>query len=75
MTAFQLYNHSEKQRKVAWVGDDSHVVFGRGFRAEKGSVRRCVVAMQQPDFVAKVRGEVFAHFHKVAVKSHGSMRN
>jgi hypothetical protein len=26
-------------------------------------------------FVAKVRGEVFAHFHAVAVKLHNSMRN
>jgi hypothetical protein len=26
-------------------------------------------------FVAKVRGEVFAHFHAVAVKHHSSMQN
>jgi hypothetical protein len=26
-------------------------------------------------FVAKVRGEVFAHFHTVAVKCHSIMRN
>jgi hypothetical protein len=26
-------------------------------------------------FFAKVRGEVFAHFHAVAVKHHGSVRN
>jgi hypothetical protein len=26
-------------------------------------------------FVTKVQGEVFAHFHKVTVKRHSSMRN
>jgi hypothetical protein len=26
-------------------------------------------------FVAKFRGDVFAHFHAVAVKRHSSMRN
>jgi hypothetical protein len=31
--------------------------------------------MQQPVFVAKVRGEVCAHFHAVAVKRYSSMRN
>jgi hypothetical protein len=29
MAAFQLYLQSEKQRKVAWVGNDSHLVFGK----------------------------------------------
>jgi hypothetical protein len=41
------------------MGDDSHVVFGQTFGDEKGSVRRCVVVMQQTvllssNFVAKV---------------------
>jgi hypothetical protein len=35
-------------RKVGWVGDNSHVVFGQKFPGEKGSVGRCVVMMQQP---------------------------
>jgi hypothetical protein len=29
MATFQLYLHSGKQGKVGWVGDDSHVVFGK----------------------------------------------
>jgi hypothetical protein len=33
-------------RKVEWVGDDSHVGFGEKFPGEKGSVRRCVIVMQ-----------------------------
>jgi hypothetical protein len=42
----------------------------------KGSVRRCFVVMQQPgSSVSKIRGEVFAHFHAVAVKRHSSMHN
>jgi hypothetical protein len=39
--------HSGKQTKVGWLGDGSHVVFGQNFPDEKGSVRRCVVVMQQ----------------------------
>jgi hypothetical protein len=29
MAAFQFYLQSRKPRKVGWVGDDSHVVFGK----------------------------------------------
>jgi hypothetical protein len=35
-------------RKVGWVRDDSHVVFGQKFRGEKGNVGWCVAVMQQP---------------------------
>jgi hypothetical protein len=28
--------------------DDSNIIFGQKFPGEKGSVRRCVVVMQQP---------------------------
>jgi hypothetical protein len=50
-------------------------VFGQRFPGEEGSVRKCVVVMQQPVFVAKVRGEVFSHFHAVTVKCYSSMWN
>jgi hypothetical protein len=40
------------------------------FPGEKGSVRQCIVEMQQPQF-----GAVFAHYHAVAVELHSSMRN
>jgi hypothetical protein len=36
------------KRKVAWVEDGSHVVFGKKFPGEKESERRCIVMMQQP---------------------------
>jgi hypothetical protein len=56
MAAFQFYLQSGKQGKVTggearqlgWVGNDCHVVFGQKFPGGKGSVRRCVVMMQQP---------------------------
>jgi hypothetical protein len=38
MAAFQFYLQLGKQRKVGWVGDDSHVLFSKKFPAEKGSV-------------------------------------
>jgi hypothetical protein len=45
------------------------------FPAEKRNVRRCLVVMQQPvsSFIAKVWGEVLAHFHAVAIKSNSSI--
>jgi hypothetical protein len=48
MTAFQFYLQWEKQKKVGWMVGDSHVVFGQKFPGENGSVRWCVVIMQQP---------------------------
>jgi hypothetical protein len=35
MTAFEVYLQSGKQRKVGWVGDESHDVFGQKFPGEK----------------------------------------
>jgi hypothetical protein len=46
------------------------------FWKKKGSVRWCVVVMQRQFFCRQSSGgEVFAHFHAVAVKRHNSMRN
>jgi hypothetical protein len=47
IAVFRFYRQSEKQKKLGWVGDDSHVIFGKKFSGEKESVRRCNV-MQQP---------------------------
>jgi hypothetical protein len=75
MGAFQFYLQSGKQRKVGWVGDDSHVVFSQKFPGEKGSEtlrRRDATAIS---LVAKFQGIVFARFHAVTVKCHSSMQN
>jgi hypothetical protein len=57
MAEFQFYLQSGKQRKVGWVGDDSHIVFGQKFPGEEGSVRQCIV-MQLLDLDSpKVGGE------------------
>jgi hypothetical protein len=55
------------------VGDGSHV-FGKKFLCEKGNIRCCLDATAS-SFVAKVEGEVFAHFHTVVVKSHINIQN
>jgi hypothetical protein len=56
-------------------GGDSHIVFGKKFLGEEGNVTvRCHDATAR-SFVAKGRGEVFAHFRAVAVKRHSSMQN
>jgi hypothetical protein len=35
MVSFQFHVQLGKQRKVGWVGDDSHVDFGQKFPGEK----------------------------------------
>jgi hypothetical protein len=35
MAAFQFYLQSGKQRKVGWVEDGSHIVFGKIFTGRK----------------------------------------
>jgi hypothetical protein len=67
MKAFQ----SGKQRKVvgtqvirAGLVEETYVAFGKKLPGEKGSVKRCIVVMQQPVLLwPKVLGEVFAHLH------------
>jgi hypothetical protein len=69
---------NRRNRKVGWEGDDSYVVFGQKFLADKGSVRWCIVRCLDAaagSFVTKVWGEVFAHFDAVAIKCHSSMKN
>jgi hypothetical protein len=75
MTVFIFYLQSGKRRKVGWVGDDSHVVFGKKFPGEKGSeMVHCHNAIAS-SLVTKVWGEVLAHFHAVAIKCHSSKQN
>jgi hypothetical protein len=47
MAHIQFYLQSRKQRKVAWVRDDSNVGFCKKDTFLKKSVRLCVVVMQQ----------------------------
>jgi hypothetical protein len=50
--------------------------FGKKFPSEKGNVRTArLLDAKAISFDAKVRGEVFAHFHTVAEKRHSSMCN
>jgi hypothetical protein len=39
---------NQENRKLGLVGDYNHCFFVKKFSGEKGSVRRCVVVMQQP---------------------------
>jgi hypothetical protein len=55
------------------VGDDSDVVLGKKFPGEKGNVL-CHDATAS-SFFTKVWGNVFTHFHAIAVNRHSSMRN
>jgi hypothetical protein len=61
MAAFQFYFQSGKQRKVEWVVDDSHVVFHQKFRDEEGSVKRCVIVVQQPVLLLRKFGAKSSH--------------
>jgi hypothetical protein len=53
MAAFQLHLQSGKQRKVGWVGDNSHVAFGQIFPGEKGVVVIQQQVLLSPKFRAK----------------------
>jgi hypothetical protein len=66
MLAFQFYLQSGKQRKVGWLGDDNYVIFQQKFSGDKGSVRRCVVVMQQPVHLPPKFGEKSLHIFKQA---------
>jgi hypothetical protein len=63
-------------RQVELVGVDSHVVFGQNFPGEKWKyeiVHCCDAAARS--FVAKVWGEIFAHFHAVTIKYYSKVQN
>jgi hypothetical protein len=64
MAAFQFYMQSGKQKKVGWAGDDGHAAFGHKFPGEKGSVKRCVVVMQQPVLLSLKFGAKSSHIFK-----------
>jgi hypothetical protein len=57
-------------------GEDSHVDFGKKKSLVKSKCEtvRCR-DLTLSSFVAKVRGEVFEHYHAVPVNLHGTMRN
>jgi hypothetical protein len=38
MAAFQFYPQSGREKKVGWVGNNIHVVFGQKFPCEKKEV-------------------------------------
>jgi hypothetical protein len=42
-------------------GGDSHAVFGKKFPGKKGSVRRCIVVMQQPVLLSPKFGAKSSH--------------
>jgi hypothetical protein len=71
---FSFYLQSGKQKSR--VGEGRHVSFGKKKSLVKKTceVVRCRDATAS-SFVAKVRGEVFAHFHVFAIERHSSMRN
>jgi hypothetical protein len=72
MSTFQFYLQLGKQRKVGWVGGNSHVVFSQKFPGERRSEKVHCHDATSSSFVAKVRSEAFTHFHAVAIERHSS---
>jgi hypothetical protein len=60
-------------RQVEWVGDDSHVGFGKTLADEKQSVRQCFVLMQQPVLLSPKFEPSFHTFSCSHYESHTSM--
>jgi hypothetical protein len=52
---------SRNQINVGRVGDDSHTLFRQKSPGGKGSVRRCVVVMQQPVLLSPKFGAKSSH--------------
>jgi hypothetical protein len=70
-----LSSIGETDKSEVGVGRQSYC-FSQKLSGEKGSVRRCVVVMQQPVLLSpKVRGKFFEPLHAVAAKRHISKRN
>jgi hypothetical protein len=60
MAVFQIYLQSEKEKKMGWVLDDSHVVLVK-FPGGKGSARWLVVLMQWPVLLSPKFGAKSSH--------------
>jgi hypothetical protein len=58
---------SRRNRKVWWVGNDSHVFGKKNSRSERKSETARSRDTTASSFVAKVQGEIFSHFHAIAV--------
>jgi hypothetical protein len=65
----------ETENQGGWAGDNSRVIFGKKFPGEKRIVETVHCDATASSFVAKVWGEVFAHFHSVTVKRQSSMQH
>jgi hypothetical protein len=50
---------NRRNRKVRRVGDNRHIVFYKKFPCEKGTVRGCVVVMQQQFSCHQSSGRIF----------------
>jgi hypothetical protein len=59
MAVSQFHLQTGKAEKSKVGGDDSHFVFG-----QEGSVRRCVVVMQQPVRLSPKFGAKYSHYKK-----------
>jgi hypothetical protein len=56
-------------------GDGSHVLFGEKLPGQEGSVKRCVVVMQQPVFCRQSLKRSFRTFFSVTAKCGSSISN
>jgi hypothetical protein len=59
----QLCQNGGISEKSRVDGDDSHIVFGQKIPDEKGNVRQCVVAMQQPVLLSPKFGAKSSRSH------------
>jgi hypothetical protein len=77
MAVFQFHLQSGKQRKIGWVGTTVMLFLVKKIPWWKMKCDRvrCRDAVASSFVVAKVRSEVFSHFHAVVVIRHSSMRN
>jgi hypothetical protein len=74
MASFQSSLQSEKQRKVLWVENESHIVF-LNIQVKKAVWEGVLSYFNSRLYVAIILFEVFAHFHAVFLILHSSTWN
>jgi hypothetical protein len=75
MAAFQFHLQSGKQKKWGGWGTTDVLIFVKNSLVKRKYEPAYCHDATASSFVTKVRDEVFAHFHTVAVKHNSSMWN
>jgi hypothetical protein len=72
--SFSIFFSTEETENLGWVGTTVLLLLAKNYLS-KNEVWDAVLSWKSQFFVNKIRDEVIAHLHTIAVKCHSSMRN